>query len=169
MSKKIIIVISVILFGGYFLFEGTDILTPNTQIQTQSPRTLKKRDTHERATIEEPSESTTESGTLDFNEAHRFNSIEEIGEIRFTMTVGKVYRMQTNEYSYHGIGTSSGHTGGKVHIKHTSDPEYTTESKFLVQVGYPFAIGSAEGRNYLVTPIEVGSTVLKLRIEDITD
>lgn len=169
MSKKILIVFAVLLLGGYYVLEGTGILTPKTEIQTQPPRTLQERNSTEEVYIGEHSESTPESGILDFNEVQRFDSIEEIGEIRFTMKVGEVYRMQTDEYSYHGIGTSSGHTGGKVHVNHTSDPEYTTESKFLVQVGYPFAIGSAKGRTYLVTPIEIGPTILKLRIEEIKD
>lgn len=126
-----------------------------------------------RARIEEPSEPTTESGTLDFNEVHRFDSIEEIGKIRFTMTVGKVYRMGNhNEYSYHGIVTSYSHTGGAVHVKDTSDPEYSTECKYLFMVGDGFSIWFlpvGEGRSYSVRVIEVGPLVLKLRIEDIKD
>lgn len=171
MKKIGIIVIAVLLLGGYFLFEGTDILTPKPQ--AQPPRVLKKRDVHERVTIEEPSEPTTESGILDFNEVHRFSSIEEIGKIRFIMTVGKVYRMgDHNEYSYHGIKTQYSHTGGAVHVTDTSDPEYTIVHRYLFMVGQGFSIWFlpvGEGRSYSVRVIEVNPTTLKLRIEDITD
>lgn len=170
-----IIIILVIVSGGYLLFGGTDFLAPKPQ--TQPPRVLVKRDIHERVTIEEPSEPTTESGILDFSEVHRFSSIEEIGKIRFTMTVGKVYvareaQETCQQYSYHGIVTSLGHTGGAVHIKNICDPEFTTESKFLVQVGGVFIIGftpTGEGRLYMVRVLEVNPTTLKLRIEDITE
>lgn len=172
MGKEIIIVVAVLLLGGCFLFGGTDILTPKPQAQTQPPRLL-ERDVHERVTIEESSEPTTESGILDFSEAHRFDSVEEIGKIRFTMTVGKVYKMGNhNEYSYHGIKTQYSHTGGAVHVTDTSDPEYTIVHRYLFMVGQGFSIWFlpvGEGRYYTVTVIEFGPRVLKLRIEDIMD
>ncbi len=172
MVKKFIIVVAVLLLGGCFLFGGTDILTPKPQAQTQPPRLL-ERDVHERVTIEESSEPTTESGILDFSEAHRFDSVEEIGKIRFTMTVGKVYKMGNhNEYSYHGIKTQYSHTGGAVHVRDTSDPEYSTECKYLLMVGDGLPIWFlpvGEGRSYSVRVLEVGPTVLKLRIEEIKD
>lgn len=178
MSKKIIIIIAVLLLGGYYALDSQYILTPKTEILTQPPRVLQERNSSEEVYIGEintgeQAGSTSVSGVLDFNEVYRFNSTEEIGEIRFTMTVGRRYTIQQNyEYSYHGIGTSSGHTGGKVHMKDSSDPEFTTESKFLLQVGNQFAIGfvaPVEGRHFWVTVIEVGPTVLKLRIEEIND
>ena len=172
-SKKIIIVFVLLLAGGYYLLEGSDILSPVTPIQTP-PRKFQAKDPNEQVTLEEPSEATPASGILDFNEARRFDSIEEIGEIRFTMTVGEVYIIQQYyEYSYEGIGTQFGVTGGKIHLKDSSDPEINKGAQplFLGQVGNPLGIGfvNVEGRHYSVTILEIQPTVLKLRIEEIKD
>lgn len=196
MSKKIIIVFIILVVGGYFILEGSNIIsqlipTQSHEENVEQTRSLPQVDRrgqryqtdadgneiklpNEPLTLEELSEATPVSGMLDFNDARRFDSIEEIGEIRFTMTVGEVYTIQKYwEYSYHGIGTQSGHTGGRIHIKDSSDPEINkgAQPAFLLQVGNFVSIGfvNVEGRHYSVTILEIKPTVLKLRIEEIKD
>ena len=157
------VMIVVLLGAGVFLLNDLNF---NRSSQTSSPRVLEPRIPGTSEPIESSSNPpSTVSDILDFEEVHRFNSIEEIGKIRFTMTVGKVYRIQTRlVYHYQGFG--------KILVKDYDDPEYTKEYRYIVQVGYPWSIGGhtpLKGRHYSVIPIEVGPTVLKLRIEDIKE
>lgn len=168
MSKKIILVIAVLLLGGYYIIEGMDILTPETEIQTQPPRTLQERDPNETIPLEESSSDPIRgSGILDFNELSRFDSVEEIGDYRFEMRVGEVYRLQEMEYHYLG--------NGRMLAKSFSDPEFVTEYRWMLVVGYPapyFGVlgydeeGKAKpGRGYGSTVIKAESKMALLRIE----
>jgi len=174
MVKKIMIVIVILLGAGVFLLNDLNFNQPSS---SQPPRVLEERTSplpQEKSSAESISPSipsSTDSNILDFQEVHRFNFVEEIGKIRFTMTVGRVYKMgKHNEYSYHGIKTQYSHTGGAVHVTDTSDPEFTIVHRYLFMVGQGFSIWFlpvGEGRYYMVTVLEVGPLVLKLRIEDI--
>ena len=176
MSKKIMVVVFILLGAGVFLLKDLNFNQPSS---SQTPRVLEERTSplpQEKSSDEPISPSipsSTDSNILDFQEVHRFNSVEEIGKIRFTMTVGRVYKMgKHNEYSYHGIKTQYSHTGGAVHVTDTSDPEFNIVHRYLFLVGQGFSIWSrpvGEGRDYTVTVIEFGPRVLKLRIEDIID
>ena len=175
MSKKILIVIAVLLLGGYYFLDSRYVLTPKTEIQTQPPRVLQERNSSEEVYIGEVNTgetagSTQESGILDFNEVYRFDTIEEIGAIRFTMTFGKAYKMDSREFSYRGIGHQGGETGALIWINDLSDPEINKgpQPAWLVQVGGTFPLGYYENRTYWVTVLEHKSLVLKLRVEEIS-
>lgn len=146
-----IIVILAIVSGGYFFLIRQQNYTEDSPSVTY-PST-------------QPS---TETNILDFEELSRFDSLEQIGDYRFEMRVGKVYRLQDKEYHYLG--------DGKMLVKDFGDPEYIKEYRWMLQVGVGPVIGAwgndemgkaLPGRGYSTTVIKVEAKTVLLRIEEI--
>lgn len=103
---------------------------------------------------------------LDFNEVIRFTTLEEIGDIRFLMSIDRQY----GEYTYHGTVSQDGYVVGEIHEIDSSEIEYEKISEFGIILGgnWPFRF-HFDGYDilYRAEAIEVDSDFLKLRVQDI--